>query len=168
MDRHSPGVVVCGEGFPSKSRIRFSFLFQAVFQPLQWVSNAMCTAGDLKEEDHLREVRVVHSNHMSNQPTDRIKGLCQVHKEDVQALILPAALSLIFPTANIMSIVPLFVLKAHWLSETKSSRRGCVIQLIMMLAMIFPGILNSEMPLSLSQDALSSLVLYRWWYRWPK
>ena len=113
MDRHSPGVVVCGEGFPSKSGIRFSFLFQAVFQPLQWVSNAMCTAGDLKEEDHLREVSVVHSNHMSNQLTDRIKGLGQVHKEDVQALILLAALSLIFPTANIMSIVPLFLLKAH-------------------------------------------------------
>ena len=101
MDRHSPGVVVCGEGFPSKSGIRFSFFFQAVFQPLQWVSNAMCTAGDLKEEDHLREL------------TDRVKGLGQVHKEDVQALILLAALSLIFPTANIMSIVPLFLLKAH-------------------------------------------------------
>ena len=58
------------------------------------MSNATCTAGDLREEDHFREVRVFHSNHTSNPPTDRIKVLGQVHKEDVQALILFAALSL--------------------------------------------------------------------------
>ena len=94
---------------------------------------------------------------MSNPPADRIKGVGQLHKEDVQALILLAAFSLIFPTANIMSIVALFLLKAHGLSETKPSKRPCVIQLSMMRAMISPGILNSEMPLWLSQDALSSL-----------
>ena len=54
------------------------------------MSNATYTAGDLREEDHLREVRVFHSNYTSNAPTDRIKGLGQVHKEDVQALILLA------------------------------------------------------------------------------
>ena len=77
------------------------------------MSNATCTAGDLREEDHLREVSVFHSDHTSNPPTDRIKGLGQVHKEDVQALILLAAFSLIFAKANIMSIVPLFLLRAH-------------------------------------------------------
>ena len=56
------------------------------------MSNATCTAGDLREEDHFREVRVFHSNHTSNPPKDGIKGLGQVHKEDVQALILLAAL----------------------------------------------------------------------------
>ena len=58
------------------------------------MSNATFTAGDLREEDHFREVRVFHSNHTSNPPKDRIKGLGQVHKEDVQALILLAALFL--------------------------------------------------------------------------
>ena len=58
------------------------------------MSNATCTAGDLGEEDHFREVRVFHSNHTSNPPKDGIKGLGQVHKEDVQALILLAALFL--------------------------------------------------------------------------
>ena len=58
------------------------------------MSNATCTAGHLREEDHLWEVRVVHQKHMSNPPADRIKGLGQVHKEDVQALILLAALFL--------------------------------------------------------------------------
>ena len=58
------------------------------------MSNATCTAGDLREEDHFREVRVFHSNHTSNPPKDGIKGLGQVNKEDVQALILLAALFL--------------------------------------------------------------------------
>ena len=56
------------------------------------MSNATCTAGDLREEDHFREVRVFHSNHTSNPPKDGIKGLGQVNKEDEQALILLAAL----------------------------------------------------------------------------
>ena len=77
------------------------------------MSNATCTAGDLREEDHFREVRVFHSNHTSNPPKDGIKGLGQVHKEDVQALILLAALFRDLSTGNIMSIVPLFLLKAH-------------------------------------------------------
>ena len=59
------------------------------------------------------ERKTIFGRYMSNSPADRIKGLCQVHKEDVQALILLAAFSLIFPMANIMSIVPLFLLKAH-------------------------------------------------------
>ena len=126
------------------------------------MSNATCTADHLREEDHLREVRVVHQKHMSNPRADRIKGLGQVHKEDVQALILFAAFSLICRTANIMSIVPLFFLKAQGLSDTKSSKRSCVIQLSMMSAMRFPEILNGEMPLWLSYDALSFLFLYRW------
>ena len=58
------------------------------------MSNATCAAGDLREEDHFREVRVFHSNHTSNPPKDGIKGLGQVNKEDVQALILLAALFL--------------------------------------------------------------------------
>ena len=44
----------------------------------------------------------------------------------------------------------------------KSPKRSCVLQLSMMRAKIFPGIFNSEMPLWLSQDALSSSFLYRW------
>ena len=70
--------------------------------------------------------------------------------------------SLICRTANIMSTVPLFLLKAQWLSEMTSSKKWCVIQFSMIRAKIFPGILNSEMPLWLSQDVLSSLFLYRW------
>ena len=58
------------------------------------MSNATYTASDLRQEDHLRDVRVLHSNHTSNLPTDLIKGLGQVHKEDVRALILLAALFL--------------------------------------------------------------------------
>ena len=53
-------------------------------------------------------------------------------------------------------------LKAQGLSDTKSSKRSCVIQLSMMSAMRFPEILNGEMPLWLSHDALSFLFLYRW------
>ena len=55
------------------------------------MSNATYTASDLREEDHLRKVRVLHSNHTSNLPTD---CLGQVHKEDVRALILLAAVFL--------------------------------------------------------------------------
>ena len=69
MDGHFPGVAVCGEGLLSKG-------------------------GNLREEEHFREVRVFHSNHTSNPPTDRIKGLGQVHKEDIQARIVLAAPSL--------------------------------------------------------------------------
>ena len=68
MDGHSPGAGVCGEGFSSKNGIQFSFLFQAMFEPLQWVSNATRTGSQVREEDHLREARVVRSNHMSNPP----------------------------------------------------------------------------------------------------
>ena len=68
MDGHSPGAGVCGEGFSSKNGIQFSFLFQAMFEPLQWVSNATRTGGQLREEDHLREARVVRPNHMSSPP----------------------------------------------------------------------------------------------------
>ena len=68
MDDHSPGAVVCGEGFSSKNGIQFSSLFQAIFEPLQWVSNATLTCCQVREEDHLREARVVHPNHMSNPP----------------------------------------------------------------------------------------------------
>ena len=66
--------------------------------------------------------------------------------------------SLICRTANIVSIVPLFLLKAHWLSDTTSSKRWCVIQFSMIPAKIFPGILNNEMPLWLSQDVLVQQV----------
>ena len=68
MDGHSPGAGVCGEGFSSKNGIQFSFLLQAMFEPLQWVSNATRTGSQVREEDHLREARVVRSNHMSNPP----------------------------------------------------------------------------------------------------
>ena len=68
MDGHSPGAGVCGEGFSSKNGIQFSFLFQAMFEPLQWVSNATRTGGQLREEDHLREARVVRPSHMSSPP----------------------------------------------------------------------------------------------------
>ena len=37
-----------------------------MFEPLQWVSNATRTGSQVREEDHLREARVFHSNHMSN------------------------------------------------------------------------------------------------------
>ena len=39
-----------------------------MFEPLQWVSNATRTGGQLREEDHLREARVVRPNHMSSPP----------------------------------------------------------------------------------------------------
>ena len=59
------------------------------------------------------EKKTIFGGCVSKPLADRIKGLGQVHKDDVQALILLAAFSLIFSTANIMSIVPLFLLKAH-------------------------------------------------------
>ena len=59
------------------------------------------------------EKKTIFGGCVSKPLADRIKGLGQVHKDDVQALILLAAFSLIFSTANIMSIVPLFFLKAH-------------------------------------------------------
>ena len=55
------------------------------------------------------EKKTIFGGCVSKPLADRIKGLGQVHKDDVQALILLAA----FSTANIMSIVPLFLLKAH-------------------------------------------------------
>ena len=61
----------------------------------------------------ISEKKTIFGRFVSNPLANRIKGLGQVHKEDVQALILLAAFSLIFPTANIMSIVHLFLLKAH-------------------------------------------------------
>ena len=68
MDGHSPGAGICGEGFSSKNGIQLNFLFQAMFEPLQWVSNATRTGSQVREEDHLREARVVRSNRMSNPP----------------------------------------------------------------------------------------------------
>ena len=59
------------------------------------------------------EKKTIFGGCVSKPLAERIKGLGQVHKDDVQALILLAAFSLIFSTANIMSIVPLFLLKAH-------------------------------------------------------
>ena len=61
----------------------------------------------------ISEKKTIFGRFVSKPLANRIKGLGQVHKEDVQALILLAAFSLIFPMANIMSIVPLFLLKAH-------------------------------------------------------
>ena len=59
------------------------------------------------------EKKTIFGRCLSKPPANSIKGLGQVYKEDVQAFVLLAAFSLIFPTANIMSIVPLFFLKAH-------------------------------------------------------
>ena len=66
MDGHSPGAGVWGEGFSSNNGIQFSFLLQAIFEPLQWVSSATLIGGQVREEDHLREARVVRPNHKSN------------------------------------------------------------------------------------------------------
>jgi len=37
-----------------------------MFEPLQRVSNATRTGGQVREEDHLRKGRVVRANHLSN------------------------------------------------------------------------------------------------------
>ena len=68
MDGHSRGAGVCGEGFSSNNGIQFSFLFQAILEPLQRVSNATRKGGQVREDDHLREARVIHPSHMSNPP----------------------------------------------------------------------------------------------------
>ena len=63
-----PGAAVCGEGCR-----------QAVFEPLKWATNVTPTSGQLREEDHLRKVGVVHRKHISNLPQ-----LC-VHDECLNA-----------------------------------------------------------------------------------
>ena len=67
-----------------------------------------------------------------------------------------------FCSRHFSRIVPLFRLKPQRLSETTSSNGCCVTRFSMMRAMIFPAIRNTEMPLWLSQDALSPLSLYSW------
>ena len=39
-----------------------------LFEPLYWASFVTRNSGQLREEDHLREARVIHPNHKSNPP----------------------------------------------------------------------------------------------------
>ena len=39
-----------------------------LFEPLYWASFVARNSGQLREEDHLREARVIHPNHRSNPP----------------------------------------------------------------------------------------------------
>ena len=51
-------------GMPHRPRMPSACLFE----PLYWASFVTRNSGQLREEDHLREARVIHPNHKSNPP----------------------------------------------------------------------------------------------------